>query len=80
MIAGSVIVFTLSVSAYVTPSIMSGGKTIVMPMLIFQQYSVIFDMTFGAALAVVLLLTTLLLVGLYLLATERGTRRARVAV
>ena len=38
MIAGSVIVFTLSVSAYVTPSIMSGGKTVVMSMLIFQQY------------------------------------------
>lgn len=79
VIAGSVIVFTLSVSAYVTPSIMSGGKTIVMSMLIFQQYSVIFDANFGAALAVVLLLTTLLLVGAYLLVIERGPRMARTA-
>ena len=79
VIAGSVIVFTLSVSAYVTPSIMSGGKTMVMPMLIFQQYSVVFDMNFGAALAVVLLLSTLLLVALYLLAIERGPRRRMVA-
>lgn len=80
VIAGSVIVFTLSVSAYVTPSIMSGGKTVVMSMLIFQQYNVIFDVNFGAALAVVLLLTTLLLVGAYLLVIERGSHRgARTA-
>ena len=38
VIAGSLIVFTLSVSAYVTPSILSGGKKTVMSMLIFQQY------------------------------------------
>jgi putative spermidine/putrescine transport system permease protein len=79
VIAGSVIVFTLSVSAYVTPSLMSGGKTVVMSMLIFQQYSVIFDINFGAALAVVLLLTTLLLVGVYLLVIERGPRTERAA-
>jgi putative spermidine/putrescine transport system permease protein len=75
VIAGSVIVFTLSVSAYVTPSIMSGGKTVVMSMLIFQQYGTILDVNFGAALAVVLLLSTLLLVGGYLLVIERGGRR-----
>ena len=74
VIAGSLIVFTLSVSAYVTPSILSGGKKIVMSMLIFQQYGSVFDFNFGATLAVTLLVTTIALVVGYLLALERGTR------
>ena len=79
IIAGSLIVFTLSVSAYVTPSILSGGKKIVMSMLIFQQYGSVFDFNFGATLAVTLLVTTLLLVVGYLFAVERGTRMAAAA-
>ena len=78
VVAGSLIVFTLSVSAYVTPSIMSGGKKIVMSMLIFQQYGSVFDFNFGATLAVALLVTTLLLVGAYLLLVERGQRTRTV--
>jgi len=73
VIAGSLIVFTLSVSAYVTPSILSGGKKIVMSMLIFQQYGSVFDFNFGATLAITLLVTTIVLVAGYLLAMERGT-------
>jgi putative spermidine/putrescine transport system permease protein len=76
IVAGSLIVFTLSVSAYVTPSILSGGKKIVMSMLIFQQYASVFDFQFGATLAVTLLITTIVLVAFYLLALERGPRRA----
>jgi putative spermidine/putrescine transport system permease protein len=71
VIAGSLIVFTLSVSAYVTPSILSGGKKTVMSMLIYQQYTAIFNFQFGAALAVALLVTTLVLVGLSMLSTPR---------
>jgi len=71
IIAGSLIVFTLSVSAYVTPSILSGGKRVVMSMLIFQQYASVFDFNFGATLAVTLLVTTVLLVLAYLLVLER---------
>ena len=76
IIAGSLIVFTLSVSAYVTPSILSGGKKIVMSILIFQQYASVFDFNFGATLAVTLLITTILLVGGYLFVMERGSRVA----
>jgi putative spermidine/putrescine transport system permease protein len=76
VIAGSLIVFTLSVSAYVTPSILSGGRQIVMSMLIFQQYGAILNFEFGAALSVVLLLATLVLVVFYMLALDRGARPA----
>lgn len=65
IIAGTLIVFTLTVSAYVTPSILSGGKKTVMSMLIFQQYSAIFDFNFGAALALTLLITTIGLLSVY---------------
>jgi putative spermidine/putrescine transport system permease protein len=71
VVAGSLIVFTLSVSAYVTPSILSGGKRTVMSMLIYQQYSTVFDFHFGGALAGVLLISTLLLIATYLTVIER---------
>jgi len=79
VIAGSLIVFTLSVSAYVTPSILSGGKMVVMSILIFQQYTSVFDFNFGATLAVALLMTTIVLVIGYLLVVERGPRVAEVS-
>ncbi|MSO92519.1 MAG: ABC transporter permease [Rhodospirillales bacterium] len=74
VIAGSLIVFTLSVSAYVTPSIMSGGRLNVMAMLIFDQYMVIFDYNLGATLAIMLLAMTLLIMGVYVLVLERRAR------
>jgi putative spermidine/putrescine transport system permease protein len=74
VVAGSLIVFTLSVSAYVTPSILSGGKKTVMSMLIYQQYNAVFDFNFGGALAVVLLVSTLVLIGAYLAIVERYGR------
>jgi len=77
VVAGSIIVFALSVSAYVIPSILSGGREMVTPILIFQQYTATFRPDIGAALSVVLLVVTLLLIGAYLFFLER---RLRVAV
>ncbi len=76
VIAGSIMVFTLSVSAYVTPAILSGGRKTVMSMLIFQQYMSVFNFTFGATLAVTLMVTTLLLIAGYLLVVERQRKPA----
>lgn len=64
VMAGAVMVFTLAVSAYVTPALLSGGKLSVLSMLIFQQYSAVFDFHYGGALSVVLLALTLILVAL----------------
>ncbi|MEO8345626.1 MAG: ABC transporter permease [Betaproteobacteria bacterium] len=76
VIAGALIVFTLSVSAYVTPSILSGGRQNVTSMLIFQQYGALLNYEFGAALSVVLLFTTLVLVGAFVITLDRGRRAA----
>ena len=62
VVAGMVMVFTLAVSAYVTPALLSGGRITVLSMLIFQQYSTVFDFHYGGALSVVLLVLTLVLV------------------
>lgn len=62
LVAGAIMVFTLSVSAYVTPALLSGGRLSVLSMLIFQQYSSVFDFHYGGALSVVLLALTLVLV------------------
>lgn len=61
VMAGAVMVFSLAVSAYVTPALLSGGRVTVLSMLIFQQYSSVFDFHFGGALSMVLLLLTLVL-------------------
>jgi len=64
IVGGAVMVFTLAVSAYVTPALLSGGRVTVFSMLIFQQYSSVFDFNYGGALSITLLAVTLALVAL----------------
>lgn len=66
IVAGSLIVFTLAMSSYVTPSVLSGGHLKVVPILIYEQYMAVFDWGFGAAMAIILLGFTLLITLLYL--------------
>ncbi|SHM79249.1 putative spermidine/putrescine transport system permease protein [Roseovarius litoreus] len=65
IVSGALMVFTLCVSAYVTPSILSGGREVVMSMLVFQQYATVLNFSFGATLAVALLITAFLLLAVY---------------
>ncbi|MFD0860554.1 ABC transporter permease [Roseovarius aquimarinus] len=65
VVSGALMVFTLCVSAYVTPSILSGGREVVMSILVFQQYATVLNYGFGAALAVALLITAFALLGAY---------------
>ena len=76
VVAGSIIVFALSVSAYVIPSILSGGREVVMSMLIFQQYTATFRPDIGATLSIVLLVVTLLMILGYMLLFDRRARAA----
>jgi putative spermidine/putrescine transport system permease protein len=72
LVAGAVMVFTLAVSAYVTPALLSGGRITVFSMLIYQQYSSVFDFNYGGALSITLLVLTLVLVAI---AGRFGERR-----
>jgi putative spermidine/putrescine transport system permease protein len=65
ILAGSLLVFALSISAYVTPILMGGFQVQTLPILIYQQVSASFNLGFAAALGLVLLAVSLVLVIAY---------------
>jgi len=65
ILAGSLLVFALSISAYVTPVVLGGSNVLTLPMLIYQQVSASFNLGFAGALGVVLLAVSLMLVVAY---------------
>jgi putative spermidine/putrescine transport system permease protein len=72
LMAGAVIVFALSATAYVTPALLSSGRITVFSILIAQQYSSVFDFHYGGALSITLLVVTLALLAF---ASALGRRR-----
>jgi len=58
--SGSIIVFSLSMSSYVTPALMGGSRSGVLTTFIYQQFSVTMNWQFGASLVAILLGATLL--------------------
>jgi putative spermidine/putrescine transport system permease protein len=77
ILAGSLLVFALAISAYVTPVVLGGSNVLTLPMLIYQQVSSSFNLGFAGALGVVLLAVSLLLVVAYnaILGRLGGDRR-----
>lgn len=74
VMAGAIIVFSMAISAYVTPALLSGGKVTVLSMLAFQQYATVFDFNYGGALSITLLVFTLALIGLSSVIIRLGAR------
>lgn len=58
--SGSIIVFSLAMSSYVTPALMGGSRSGVQTTFIYQQFSVTMNWHFGATLVAILLGATLL--------------------
>lgn len=75
VLAGSLLVFSLSNSAFVTPALLGGAGAQVLSVITYQQNLVLLNWPFGAALAAVLLLVVLSGVLLYTRAVERGRFR-----
>ena len=65
ILAGSLPVFALAISAYVTPYLMGGQQVLTLPMLIYQQVAATFNLAFAGALGVVLLAVSLILIVAY---------------
>lgn len=62
VVSGCVLVFSLSMSAYVTPALMGGANVPMMPVVAYDQINNLLRWTFGSAISYVLLATTLLTV------------------
>lgn len=69
IVAGSLFVFLLSFSSYVTPRLLGGGKVMVITMLIYQQAMQLLNWPFAAAVAVILFILSIVLVTFYTKAT-----------
>jgi len=61
VVAGCLLVFIQSLGFYITPSLLGGPQNVMLGELIVQQVTNLLQWGFAAALAVVLLVTTLLL-------------------
>ncbi len=73
ILAGCLLVFALSISAYVTPIVIGNYAVQTLPILVYQQISASFNLGFAAALGIVLLVVALAIVAAY------NTAMARVA-
>ncbi|GAB4364855.1 MAG: ABC transporter permease [Elainellaceae cyanobacterium] len=62
IISGCLLVFALTVSSFVTPSIIGGGQIMYMPTLIYQQGVVLLNSPFAAAISAILLAMVVIVV------------------
>jgi putative spermidine/putrescine transport system permease protein len=79
IVAGSLLVFALAISAYVTPYLMGGQQVLTLPMLIYQQVAATFNTAFASALGVLLLAVSIVLVVAYNRVMGRLARREDLA-
>jgi putative spermidine/putrescine transport system permease protein len=75
LIGGFILTFSIAISAYATPAILGGPATLVMATAIYSFMTQLLDWSIGAALAVVLTLSTLIL---FFLAARFGARTASI--
>jgi len=72
ILAGSVLVFTMSMSAFVTPAVLGGSRVRVVAYLVYEEFLQSLNWPFGAALALVLVVLTMTIVLVYNRLIERG--------
>ena len=73
-VAGATLVFASSVTAFISQSVIGGGRLVFLPSVIWQQSMVVYNWPFAAVAAVTLLVTVLFGIGLL---GALGTRFAR---
>jgi ABC-type spermidine/putrescine transport system permease subunit I len=73
--AGSILVFCLTIGAYITPWWLGRGKVLLFSTTIYDQILVIIDWPFGAAAAMILVAATLAILLAYFALIRRVARR-----
>jgi putative spermidine/putrescine transport system permease protein len=77
IVSGSVLVFTLAISAFVTPALIGGPRIPVMSTLIHQQGIALLNWPFGAAISFIMLFTLVFLLACTLSLAGKAEARAR---
>jgi putative spermidine/putrescine transport system permease protein len=72
IIAGCLLTFTASVTAFITQSLIGGGQMLFMPAYVLQQALALQDMPFAAAISIIFLLCVLTVVALLSFAGRRS--------
>jgi putative spermidine/putrescine transport system permease protein len=72
ILAGTLIVLTLSASAFVTPSMLGGARVRVLPFVTYEQFMIFLNWPFGSAVGLLLLAITIGIVMFYQRWLERG--------
>lgn len=76
--AGSVIVFCLAASGFVTPALVGGTAVPVMPYLVYKEGLLVLNWPFASAVALILLVTTAVVTAAYTLLVRGGASKRRV--
>lgn len=72
VVSGAVLVFSMSMSAYVTPALMGGANVPMLPVVAYDQILHLLRWTYGSAVSYALLGVTLLSVALFTRFFEKG--------
>ena len=75
IISGCILVFTLSMTSYVTPKLLGGTKLRMMSTMVFQEVNVNFNWGFASAISYILLVVILSILLVSNFAADRYTRR-----
>ena len=76
--AGSVIVFCLAASGFVTPALVGGAAVPVMPYLVYKEGLLVLNWPFASAVALILLVATALVTAIYTFAFRDGASKRKV--
>jgi ABC-type spermidine/putrescine transport system permease subunit I len=71
ILSGSLLVFVLGLGYFITPALLGGNENTMISQLIYQQTNIVLNWNFAAAISVVLLITTLVLLTISMVITRR---------
>ena len=74
VLSGSILVFVMTVSSYVLPILVGGFRVIITPMLVVQQVIELFNWPGGAALAIILFVSSLIVIVTFMRVMNRAMR------